>query len=717
MFKQKRLEAKKLIYVLLAVIVVIVYFKSVQAREVFSADSYEDIKDGTKISYQSDNDETEIIGYHFNLDKDAKCTFKGKYSTGLTIMFNLIDDNKNEILWSWVGLGSNDLDFSVYLKKGDYYFNLEKYSKTELSLDFDIEYLENSDIENNDKIETAQAIDCGKSQSGAFLYNDYVDVYKFEVPYSGEVTYGVSVESSCGSLFLNSNSEWSSVGNLQVGSQLYDSKGEKVSLSYSSSDGKYHTGKVNAGTYYLEISKLGSNNTPSGYGISYLELCGTYKFDIEIPSLKDSVGSKFSTYEGYEFYKDENGDVRCFDSSDNLVINEFKCDGTYTYYFQLDGTAMKDRLSYHPDGTHIIYFDGAGHEVFSNFSHVKKSIAGEPVDDLCFFDVYGYMYVNVLTFNQSGTALYYANPYGVMECNGWFQFAEGAGGVAEPLGAAEGKWGYAYSNGVIDAGSIGDESVKTTFVPVQATEVPEKAIKPLTYFSGNKPVKKMGEGDQASEFKYDENGNLIEYYSGGRLLEKYEYNSKNNLTKEVMVLEDGSEEVTVTYEYNGNQAKETIYNPNDAGVDFYYIYDFDEFGKLVKLTMLDKDGNVIGYDIIDHTNTGNEEKNKLLYFFGNGPDYIYQFNTASYGTDGSVYDFIVHEYDENGNEIKSIRYYETGVDVITTYEYDANGNAIKSTSSSGGYSNSTYYEYDAEGNLSKIIWGDGADAGYITFEY
>ena len=30
------------------------------------------------------------------------------------------------------------------------------------------------------------------------------------------------------------------------------------------------------------------------------------------------------------------------------------------YYFKSDGTPMKDRLTYHPDGEHIIYFDANG---------------------------------------------------------------------------------------------------------------------------------------------------------------------------------------------------------------------------------------------------------------------------------------------------------------------------------------------------------------------
>ena len=111
-----------------------------------------------------------------------------------------------------------------------------------------------------------------------------------------------------------------------------------------------------------------------------------------------------------------------------MVKNAFFCDGTYTYYLQNDGTAMKDRLTYHPDGEHIIYFDASGHEVFSNFTNVKQSIAGEAVDDLCFFDTYGYMYVDFITYDQAGVNLYYANPYGVMERNGWFTFSDKQGG-------------------------------------------------------------------------------------------------------------------------------------------------------------------------------------------------------------------------------------------------------------------------------------------------
>lgn len=53
---------------------------------------------------------------------------------------------------------------------------------------------------------------------------------------------------------------------------------------------------------------------------------------------------------GYYFY-DENG---------RMVRNSrIEYEGSM-YYFKSDGTPMKDRLTYHPDGEHIIYLDANG---------------------------------------------------------------------------------------------------------------------------------------------------------------------------------------------------------------------------------------------------------------------------------------------------------------------------------------------------------------------
>ncbi len=163
----------------------------------------------------------------------------------------------------------------------------------------------------------------------------------------------------------------------------------------------------------------------------------------------EKIGRYFTSNLGNDFYVDSLGYTRCYDSDGKLVTDTFVCDGTYTYYLGHDGVCYKDRLSYHPDGIHVIYFDEKGHEVFSDFAHVKMSIAGDPVDDYCFFDVYGYLYVDVLTYDKTGTYLLYADPYGRMQCYGYFYFSNT---VTWPGGAycdVAGKRAFAESNGRI----------------------------------------------------------------------------------------------------------------------------------------------------------------------------------------------------------------------------------------------------------------------------
>ena len=94
------------------------------------------------------------------------------------------------------------------------------------------------------------------------------------------------------------------------------------------------------------------------------------------------------------------------------------------------------------------------HEVFSNFAHVKKAIAGNEVDDFCFFDVYGHLYVDVLTYDQAGQHIYYANPYGVMEVNKWFQFSDSVKWAdGTPADANKNQYGYANYDGTLATNS------------------------------------------------------------------------------------------------------------------------------------------------------------------------------------------------------------------------------------------------------------------------
>lgn len=148
----------------------------------------------------------------------------------------------------------------------------------------------------------------------------------------------------------------------------------------------------------------------------------------------------------------------------NIMKNCFFSDGTYTYYLDHNGHPMKDRLTYHPNGKEVIYFDKNGHEVFDNFAHVTKNISGNVVDDYCYFNTYGYMYVDRLTFDRTGAKLYYINPYGKMEHQGLFTFSNGAMGYAKPDGdlvrgqfmTVCGNYFYFHSSGYSAQGLITD---------------------------------------------------------------------------------------------------------------------------------------------------------------------------------------------------------------------------------------------------------------------
>lgn len=150
------------------------------------------------------------------------------------------------------------------------------------------------------------------------------------------------------------------------------------------------------GMPYLEISN-GYDTINNKAMISWLNTDPNYTHTIT-----EQTGTAVSAYQETCFYKQADGTLKCYSSDGSMIKNDFKCDGVSTYYFQNDGSDMMGRLTYHPDGTHVIYFDEKGHEVFSDFTHVVKSISGDAVDDFCFFDVHGYMYTDVMTYDSYG---------------------------------------------------------------------------------------------------------------------------------------------------------------------------------------------------------------------------------------------------------------------------------------------------------------------------
>ena len=339
---------------------------------------------------------------------------------------DIYDKNMQNIV-SYIRIKSDFETMKVPYPAGIYYIKISPTSNYTNSViprsayyllvnDFDDSLIEQ---ESNNDSAGANDIVPGVGRWGMRQSDNDNDYYKFIVSNSGVFT--VSLAPRAGADTTKMGNGWDVI--------VYDKNMKEVFRENIVKDA-YETDPIfyTSGTYYVNI-------TGSATGVEY-------DVNVNIPAKT----GYYSKYDGCLFFKSSNGTVFCYREDGTQVINEFKCDGEYTYYFQADGTAMKDRLTYHPDGVHVIYFDKDGHEVFSDFAHISKSIAGTDVDDMCFFNVYGYMYVDTLTYDKTGTKLYYVNPYGVLERNGWFQFSGHEFEAGLGFSGKAGGYGYANSD-------------------------------------------------------------------------------------------------------------------------------------------------------------------------------------------------------------------------------------------------------------------------------
>ncbi len=151
-------------------------------------------------------------------------------------------------------------------------------------------------------------------------------------------------------------------------------------------------------------------------------------------------------------------DGKYYKRNGKTIKDAFFCDGTYTYYLQADGTPMKNKLTYHPNGVDLIYFDEKGHELFDEFRYCKN------VGYTCYFNTYGYLYKNEITFSNGKT--YYLDGTGRMKQSEWFKFYNGvdigytnADGSLMNNGFGYDPWGrvvFYHWNGMVARGLISD---------------------------------------------------------------------------------------------------------------------------------------------------------------------------------------------------------------------------------------------------------------------
>ena len=426
-------------------------------------------------------------------------------------------------------------------------------------------------------------------------------------------------------------------------------------------------------------------------------------------------------------------DGQRYTTKDGVAVTDcFFCDGTYTYYLQYDGTPMKDRLTYHPDGEQVIYFDAKGQECFDTFANVRQSIEGKPVDDLCYFGTFGNLYVNVITYNKEGTTIYYANPYGVMERGGVFELDTNA--TNYELLANGCHYGFANSDGSVqgfyatyeeaaahtdnstgnNGGSNGSDQQQGEWKCVETTYYDK---------NGKKTSRTVEDGNTTYRYSVPYNGDeylseeRTEYYDAKG--ENYGYMEKDYVrnddgsTRLYLVKEEKKPEVGdwvycwTNYDENGqvNWIQEETY----IGSDIQKKINYQDGVRDETTTYEYKDGKIASYKFVSdfifasgeqsHSETKTYckyDSNGLLsreniYKVENGTENIYQRKDYSYVTvageplvervdtyvvytysDGVVYDLLdsmAYEYDEHGNEIAETNEGGSGK-VLGGYRYE-----------------------------------------------
>ena len=176
-------------------------------------------------------------------------------------------------------------------------------------------------------------------------------------------------------------------------------------------------------------------------------------------------------------------------------------------------------------------------------------------------------------------------------------------------------------------------------------------------------------------------------------------------------------------------AKEIHYDA-DGGLDYWYGYEYDSAGNLMRRTRYESDDSVGGWCEWKYDSAGNQMK--CIFYTANGSingwwEYGYdsvgnQVKEISYESDGSVVSWYEYGYDSAGNQGREISYDTVGgINFWYGYGYDSAGNQTKQISydAVGNMNGWNEYEYDSTGNQTKIVRynSDGDIGRWYEWQY
>ena len=207
------------------------------------------------------------------------------------------------------------------------------------------------------------------------------------------------------------------------------------------------------------------------------------------------------------------------------------------------------------------------------------------------------------------------------------------------------------------------------------------------FHSVNVHGSEVSETIYTTEYKYDENGNLIKE-------SKFDKHGTLKYEKEIFYVEN-------------HKVKETEKSFDDSYCSFEYLYDKNDL--LIQTIVTEKpfaNSKPITYNI----SPVYDEKNNLIketYDSGEVYEYKYDDNNnviyCSMCSNGELWYIYQAIYDENNNVIKETRSNKNGVYYTKEYVYDGNNNLTKDTITSDDSVYISEYFYDKNNNLIKRI--------------
>jgi predicted transposase YbfD/YdcC len=260
-------KEKKMKKLSLAITIILLLFGSIGpfAAGQAAAESQTELPIGTKASGEISDENSEKV-YKIDLSKAGTLTVDiSSYFEHMDVQLHNLD---GEEIWDsnvYDGEENNPKKWSdqVNLEAGEYFLSIKQGSWGEntgsYSVETDFKSAENNEIESNNGTEIAQELTLNEQTVQGFLsWSDSVDYYKVQLPKAGKLTVNIS----------------SYFEHMDV--QLHDLDGEEIWNSNVYDGEEYNPQKLSnhvhleAGTYYIKISKGSWGNTTGTYQLDTL---------------------------------------------------------------------------------------------------------------------------------------------------------------------------------------------------------------------------------------------------------------------------------------------------------------------------------------------------------------------------------------------------------------------------------------------------------------